>query len=69
VARRWRETHACELKVAILMSGRPQYEFAKELGISDSQLSRYLHDRVSLPPEQVVKLRALLGLELETTDD
>ena len=58
-----------DIKLAILKSGRPQYEIAREVGISDSQLSKFLYGRARLRPELVRKLRILLGVEAESPDD
>ncbi len=56
-----------DLKLAIVQSGRPQYEVAQELGVSESQLSKFIRGYGTLRPERIEKLRALL--ELGTEDE
>ena len=50
------------VKVAILRSRRPQYEFAQSIGVSEYRLSRYVHGRAQLTPAQEAQLAALLNL-------
>jgi transcriptional regulator with XRE-family HTH domain len=54
-----------DLKVAIVRSGKPQYRFAQDIGVSESRLSKYLRGYGSLRSEQIEKLAALLGLRKE----
>jgi transcriptional regulator with XRE-family HTH domain len=54
-----------DLKVAIVRSGKPQYRFAQDIGVSESRLSKYLRGYGSLRPEQLEKLATLLGLRKE----
>jgi DNA transposition AAA+ family ATPase len=54
-----------KIKLAIVKSGRPQYQFAQELGISESTLSKFVRGYGVLPPEKEAKLAALLGLKGE----
>lgn len=54
-----------DLKVAIVCSGKPQYRFAQEIGVSESRLSKYLRGYGSLRSEQIEKLAELLGLQKE----
>jgi plasmid maintenance system antidote protein VapI len=54
-----------DLKVAIVRSGRPQYEIAQELGVPESQLSKFIRGYGALSPEQAKKLREVLGLAPE----
>jgi hypothetical protein len=56
------------VKIAILQSRFRQYELAHALGISEYRLSRYVHGREQLRPEQEAKLAALLNLNRETAD-
>ena len=55
-----------DLKLAIVKSGRPQYEIARELGVPESSLSKFIGGYGSLRPEQVKKLEAILRVEEET---
>ncbi len=52
-----------DIKVAIVKSGRAQYEFAHEIGVSESRLSKFIRGYGTLRPEQAQKLAELLGLE------
>jgi len=52
-----------DLKVAIVRSGKPQYRFAQQIGVSESRLSKYLRGYGSLRREQIEKLAELLGLQ------
>ena len=54
-----------DLKVTIVRSGKPQYWFAQQIGVSESRLSKYLRGYGSLRPEQLEKLAVLLGLQKE----
>jgi plasmid maintenance system antidote protein VapI len=54
-----------DLKVAIIRSRRPQYEFAQAIGVSEYRLSRYVHGRAQLTPAQEAQLAALLHLGAE----
>jgi len=54
-----------DFKVAIVRSGKPQYRFAQEIGVSESRLSKYIRGYGSLRPEQIEMLAALLGLQKE----
>jgi plasmid maintenance system antidote protein VapI len=54
-----------ELKVTIVRSGKPQYWFAQQIGVSESRLSKYLRGYGSLRPEQIEKLAELLGVQKE----
>jgi hypothetical protein len=54
-----------EDRVAIVRSGKPQYWFAQQIGVSESRLSKYLRGYGSLRPEQREKFAALLALQKE----
>jgi hypothetical protein len=54
-----------EQKLAIVKSGKPQYWFAQQIGVSESRLSKYLRGYGSLRPEQRETLARLLGLPEE----
>lgn len=61
-----------DVKVAILRSRRPQYELAQAIGVSEYRLSKYVHGRAQLTPDQEQRLSAMLGLsgageEVQTT--
>jgi transcriptional regulator with XRE-family HTH domain len=51
-----------EIKLAILRSGRPQYQIARELGVTESTLSKFIRGYGSLRPEQERKLAEILQL-------
>jgi transcriptional regulator with XRE-family HTH domain len=55
-----------DLKVAIVRSGKPQYRFAQEIGVSESRLSKYLRGYGSLRPEQLKKLAEPLEPQKES---
>jgi DNA transposition AAA+ family ATPase len=55
-----------EKKLAIVRSGKPQYWFAQQIGVSESRLSKYLRGYGSLHPEQLEKLAKLLELQKES---
>jgi transcriptional regulator with XRE-family HTH domain len=50
------------LKVAILKSGKHQYQIAKEIGVNENGFSAFLCGRRSLPPEKLARLEEALGL-------
>ena len=52
-----------DLKIAIIRSGRHQYEIARTLGASENALSKFIRGHGTLRPEHVEKLYALLGLK------
>jgi len=52
-----------EIKVAIVKSGRAQYEFAQAIGVSESRLSKFIRGYGRLRPEHERKLAELLRLE------
>jgi hypothetical protein len=54
-----------DIKLAIVKSGRPQYDIAQELGVPESTLSKFVRGRAALRPEQERKLMELLGLRDE----
>jgi plasmid maintenance system antidote protein VapI len=57
-----------DVKVAILRSRRPQYELAQAIGVSEYRLSKYVHGRAQLRPEQEAKLASLLNLQNQPAD-
>jgi hypothetical protein len=54
-----------DYKLAILKSGRYQFEIAHESGLSEGRLSRFIRGREHLKPEEEQRLRTVLGLEVE----
>jgi predicted transcriptional regulator len=54
-----------DVKVAILKSGRRQYEIAQELGIPESSLSKYIRGYGPLSDSHASKLAQLIGLSQE----
>jgi hypothetical protein len=57
-----------DVKVAILRSRRPQYEIAQAIGVSEYRLSKYVHGRAQLQPEQEAKLAKILKLQDPSAD-
>jgi len=51
-----------DVKLAIVRSGRQQYEIAPLRGVSESTLSKFIYERGSLRPEQEARLAELLEL-------
>ena len=51
-----------KLKVAIVQSGKHQYEVAREIGVNENGFSAFLCGRRSLPPEKLARLEEVLGL-------
>lgn len=51
-----------DVKLAILRSRRPQYEFAQAIGVSEYRLSKFVNGRAQLTPEQEANLAELLNL-------
>jgi plasmid maintenance system antidote protein VapI len=49
-----------DIKFAIFKSGRPQYEIAQAIGVSEYTLSKYVRGRGKLSADQEARLRALL---------
>jgi plasmid maintenance system antidote protein VapI len=54
-----------DIKVAIVKSGRKQYEIAQELGVPESTLSKYVRGYGVLSPSHANKLAQLIGLSQE----
>lgn len=55
------------IKLAIVRSGRFQYEVARKIGVSEQALSKFLRGHGMLQPEKVQELVALLGVPEEAT--
>jgi hypothetical protein len=55
-----------DIKIAIVRSGRRQFEIAAEAGIPEIRLSKYIHNRVALTAAEQKRLLAILGLDQET---
>ena len=56
-----------DIKLAIVKSGRYQYDLARTIGVSEQALSKFLRGHGMLPPEKVQELVALLGVPEEAT--
>jgi hypothetical protein len=54
-----------DYKLAILKSGRYQFEIAHDSGLSEGRLSRFIRGREQLRPEEEQRLRTVLGLGVE----
>jgi hypothetical protein len=52
-------------RIAIMRSGRFQYQLALEAGISETQLSLFLHGRGDLKPDQLARLETVLGMRAD----
>ena len=57
-----------DFKLAVLKSGRFQFEIAHESGLSEGRLSRFIHGREHLRPEEEERLRIVLGLVAEAEE-
>ena len=57
-----------DVKVAILKSGRKQYEITQELGVPESTLSKYVRGYGVLSQDYATKLAQLIGLEEEVIE-
>jgi Helix-turn-helix len=54
-----------DIKVAIVKSGRKQYEIAQELGVPEATLSKYVRGYGVLSQDHATKLAQLIGLDEE----
>jgi hypothetical protein len=59
------EVMRLDYKLAILKSGRYQFEIAHESGLSEGRLSRFIRGREQLRPEEEQRLRTVLGLTVQ----
>jgi hypothetical protein len=57
-----------DYKLAILKSGRFQFQVAHEAGLSEGRLSRFIRGREQLRPEEEKRLRTILGLTAEAEE-
>jgi hypothetical protein len=57
-----------DYKLAVLKSGRHQFEVAHEAGLSEGRLSRFIRGREQLRPEEEHRLRTVLGLTAEVEE-
>jgi hypothetical protein len=57
-----------DFKIAVLKSGRHQFEVAHESGLSEGRLSRFIRGREQLRPEEEQRLRTVLGLVVEVEE-
>jgi hypothetical protein len=62
-------TMRLDIKFAILKAGKPQYQVAQAIGVSEYALSKYIRGRAKLTPEQEARLSAVLGLIGELRDE
>ena len=62
------EAMRLDFKLAILKSGRHQFEIAHESGLSEGRLSRFIRGREHLRPEEELRLRTVLGLVAEADE-
>jgi hypothetical protein len=51
-----------DFKLAILKTGRHQYEIARQAQLTEGRLSRFVRGREQLRPEEEQRLREVLGL-------
>ncbi len=56
-----------DIKLAIVKSGQYQYHLARQIGVSEQALSKFLRGHGTLPTEKVQQLVGLLGLPMEAT--
>jgi len=54
-----------DYKLAVIKSGRFQYEIAAAVGVSEGRFSRFIRGREHLTPEEEQRLRSILGLTAE----
>ena len=54
-----------DFKIAILMSGKRQYEIAHGLGWTEGKLSKFVRGIYELRPEEEQQLRCVLGMDTE----
>jgi hypothetical protein len=57
-----------DYKIAVLASGRHQYEIAKAAKITEGRLSRFIRGRERLRPDEEQRLREVLGLLAEASE-
>jgi hypothetical protein len=62
------EVMRLDYKLAVLKSGRYQFEIAHESGLSEGRLSRFIRGREHLRPAEEQRLRMVLGLVEETEE-
>lgn len=54
-----------KLKLAILLSGTPQYRIAQRAEVEETRLSKAIHGRVNLSLDEKERLAAVLGRPME----
>jgi len=57
------------LKLAILQTGRRQWEIAREVGIQETRLSKYVQGHGHLTDDERRRLWEVLGLGTASEDD
>jgi transcriptional regulator with XRE-family HTH domain len=53
-----------QIRAAVAGSGLSRYRIAKEIGVSQALLSKFMHGKRGLSMEVLDRLGALLGLEI-----
>lgn len=51
-----------QLKLAVLLDGRPQYQLARDLGWSESRLCRVIRGVIDATPADRARIAELLGV-------
>lgn len=64
MAKKKRKTVSQQLKLAIQNSGKTQLQLAKEAGVGQGQLSRFMSGERSLSLDTVDRICAVLNLDL-----
>jgi hypothetical protein len=59
------ETMRTDIKIAVIKTGRKQFEIAAEAGINELKLSKYIHQRAPLTVAEEKRLLMILGLAQE----
>lgn len=54
-----------ELRVAMVMSGKKQYELARLTGLSESAISKIVYNRRQATPREMAKFAEVLGVPKE----
>jgi len=57
-----------DYKLAVIKSGRFQYEIAAEVGVSEGRFSRFIRGREHLTTEEEQRLRTILGLTADVEE-
>ena len=57
-----------DYRLAIVRSGLFQYRVAAQLGVTEFRLSAFLNGRGTLRPDELTRLREILGMAGETAN-